>query len=410
MKDYKYNVLVCTQMFPLDRDSAIISGMIKNPFYQTLALDKYVKHVDVITTGETSFTGNIEGIDVHSVGNGWLKGVLKAFIYETKIAFKALKLNSKKSYDVIHIHHLNIPLIIFFKKIGLIKSKIIYTAHGTSTPELNAARQGSRINHFLLSINGYVQHHLDSFCWNKSDYLLSPSKFQISEMIELYKVKNVPIEVVYNGYQEDVYNPILDRDSLRKRYGIKHNDKVVLFVGRAAKKKGIDKLIYSMDDVVKEKGNIKLLLVVGYIGRQTSYRDEIKALSDSREYIKYYESIPESQLNEIYNIADLCVFPSIGYESIPTVIYESMATGCPILTQNSWGIPEVLTNYFIDEERILDADLSKPILEIISNESDLARSSEECIRVSKDFSWSLGGEKLAKIYEKVIGDKVLNDE
>lgn len=403
MKKYDYNVLVCTQMFPLDKDSAIISGMIKNPFYQTLALSKYVKNVDVITTGETSFTGNVNGIAVYSVGKGWLKGVLKAFIYETKIAFKALELSRRSQYDVIHIHHLNIPFILLFKKLGLIKSKIIYTAHGTSTPELNAARQGSRMNHFLLSINGYVQHFLDSFCWKKSDYLLSPSQFQIAEMKELYKVQSVPIEVVYNGFQEEVYKPLPDRDSLRNKYGINRDEKVLLFVGRAAKKKGIDKLINVMDSLVKERDDLKLILVVGYIGRQANYRDEIKSLSEMRNYIDYYESISESQLNEIYNIADLSVFPSIGYESIPTVIYESMATGCPVLTQGAWGIPEVIDNYFVNEDCIINSDFYKPILEILSDEKGLSESSEKCIDISKGFSWEKGGEKLVKIYEKVIG-------
>ncbi len=407
MTKYKHKVLVCTQMFPVDKDSAIISGMIKNPFYQTLAVNKHLQRVDVITTGDSAFTGSVDDISVYSVGNGWLKGVFKAFIYETKIALKAIKLNKSHNYDVIHIHHLNIPIILLFKKLGLIKSKIIYTAHGTSTPELNAARQGSRLNHFLLSMNGRVQHFLDSFCWKQADLLLSPSQFQISEMNELYKVKTVPIETVYNGFQEEVYYRVDDESKLKlkEKYNIKEGQETILYVGRAAKKKGIDKLIEVMDTVVAQRPSVKLILVVGYMGRQTVYRDEIKSLAQTRDYIDYYESIPESQLNEVYNVADLSVFPSIGYESIPTVIYESIATGCPVLTQNAWGIPEVLNNFFVEENDILAANFSQHIIEILDDEVALKLASEEALQNSRAFSWTHGGEVLAVIYSKVLGSK-----
>lgn len=400
---YDFKILVCTQMFPASEDGALISGMIKNPYYQTLAVAKHVSKVDVVTTGENTFSRNVRNVSVFSVGNGWLKGIFKSFIFETKIALKCMSLMRKNDYDLLHIHHLNIPILVLLKKVGLIKIKFIYTAHGTSTPELNAARQGSWLNHFLLKANGFVQHWLDGVCWRNSDYLLSPSKYQISEMKELYGVDKTPIEVVYNGYEESLYRPIDPKLlTIRKELSIKDEDKLVLFVGRAAKKKGIDILIKAMDSVVEKFPSSKMLLVVGYMGRQKKYRDEIKLQAGLRDYIAYKESIPESLMGEIYNSADLCVFPSIGYESIPTVIYEAMACGKPIVTQGSWGVPEVLSDFYIDESEIMGGDLANKILNVINDEDGLQSSIKNNLEACSQYSWENGGVILSDIYSKVI--------
>lgn len=172
-------VLVCTQMFPEDPDSAVISGMIKNPYYQTVAVSKAGVDVEVITTGLKKWKKTISNINVHSVGDAPLKGVLRAFIYEMKMSVACIKTISRFEPELIHIHHLNLPLISMLKRLGFIKQKLIYTAHGTSTPELKAAVQGSWLKYNLLRINGHVQHWLDIFCWHQADYLLSPSAIKL---------------------------------------------------------------------------------------------------------------------------------------------------------------------------------------------------------------------------------------
>lgn len=407
MEKLNNKVLICTQMFPVSNDGAIISGMIKNPFYQTLTVAKHLEKVDVITTGDKVFTSSISGIDVYSVGNGWLKGVFKAFIYETKIAMKALSLCKKNKYDLIHIHHLNIPILILFKKLGFIKAKIVYTAHGTSTPELNAARQGSRLNHFLLQANGYVQHFLDMTCWKSADLILVPSKFQVKEMKELYSVNQVSLEVVYNGYDENIYKPssLAEKESFKKSLGLLDSDKTVLYVGRAAKKKGIEFLIKVMDKVVQKLPNTKLILVVGYMGRQKVYRDTIKEMAQSRSYIKYCESVPEKDMGNFYGMADVSVFPSVGYESIPTVIYEAMASGSPVITQGSWGVPEVLDEVHLDEQKIINSDFDLEIIEVLTDDARRNKMIDNNLKKIERFSWANGGKLLADIYKRVINNE-----
>ncbi|MDO6515539.1 glycosyltransferase family 4 protein [Neptuniibacter sp. 2_MG-2023] len=395
------SVLVFTQMFPQSKDDAVISGMIKNPYYQTLSLKRAGCSVDVITTGSNKCFYEYDGLKVYSVGDGFLKGIVKSFTYELKMFIKYIMLTRKNNYDVIHVHHLNIPWLGLLKKLGFLKSHLVYTAHGTSTPELNAARQGSQVFYFLLKINGKLQHVLDRWCWKQADLLLSPSLFQIKEMHELYGVKNKPIEVVYNGYDERLYyeNKKLGR-SVRKKLGINDEDEVIVFVGRVARKKGIDHLIKAMDDILISLPNAKLIVVMGFIGRQKDFKDQIYDMVSGNRSIYLYENIPEPELAGYYNAANLCVFPSLGYESIPTVIYEAAACGVPILTQGAWGIPEVLTGDFLDESEIQNESLSKRIVALLTNAELLASYSSENLKTSDKFSWGNGGEKLLNIFNK----------
>jgi len=400
------SALVFTQMFPKSGDDAVISGMIKNPFYQTLSLSKTGCNVDVISTGTSRESYELDGVRVFSIGDGFLKGMVKSFSYELKMFIKYLSLARNNNYDVIHVHHLNVPWLGLLKKTGLLKSHLVYTAHGTSTPELKAARQGSWLFYFLLTVNGKLQHILDKWCWKQAELLLSPSAFQIKEMHELYAVENKAVEVVYNGYDENLYykNEDSGRD-IRKKLGIGEEDKVVIFVGRVARKKGIDLLINAMDEVRVSLPDAKLIIVMGFIGRQKDYKDQIYAMALEREDVLLCENVPESQLASYYNAADLCVVPSLGYESIPTVIYEAMACGVPVLTQGSWGIPEVLSGDFLKESELKNKTLPQRIIELLSDDELLGRYSSENLKNAKQFSWGDGGDKLLNIFNKHLNDE-----
>jgi len=402
MVDHRLKVLVCTQMFPKSQNEPLISGMVKNPYYQTLALAEAGVCIEVITTGEKKWRTQVSNIPITSIGDAPLKGIFKAFLYEIKMTLECLKSSRHFKPDLIHIHHLNLPLLVLMKRLRIIKAKLIYTAHGTSTPELNAAAQGSRFKYMLLKINGYFQHKIDSFCWRQADHIFSPSEYQIREMDELYGIHPSKIDVVYNGFDnKNYYSSEELRTKFRKKLSILPEQKALLFVGRAAKKKGVDYLIEAVDKLFTQDNSIRLIIVLGYTGRQKEYRDLIKKMALERKYILYLESVPEGEMGGVYNAADLCIFPSIGYESIPTVIYEAMACAKPIVTQGSWGVKEVLNETFISESEILSASFSPLLESFLSNRQKLVVQGKTNQHAIIPFSWQSGGQKLKTLYQNI---------
>lgn len=392
------NILICAHMFPkLDAPNALISGMVKNPYNQTKAVAELVSRIDVVTTSSCQFHDSVANINVWGVGLAPFKGVIKSTIFEFKMLLKIFKLLRCRNYSVIHIHHLNIPLIFLLRALGFTSASIIYTAHGTSTPELNAARQGGWGNHFMLKVNGYIQHMLDVVCWKLADLVLLPSGFQKDEMETTYLVPRRKMRVIYNGYDPKLYFPSPEmRAKARDEMQVSSNGKVILFVGRAAVKKGIVELILTCDKLRQRRADFLLVLVVGYLGRQVAYRDKVKSLALERSWVKYYECVPEMSLPEFYNAADICVFPSIGYESLPTVIYEAGACRKPIVTQGAWGIPEAIHGRFISEQSILESSFDEALNEALEHDHDVEWPEFE------RFSWKYGGHAIKAIYEKLI--------
>jgi len=400
------NILIFTQNYPRSYNEPIISGMVKNPFYLSQALKIAGHNIVVITSGDKKGEWNFNGVEVYCTGRGVLKGVVYAFAMQLKMFVKFLSLRKKKNFDIVHVHHLNLLALLFLRKLNLIKYPVIYTAHGTSIPELEASFKGVSLYKTLLRLNGKIQHFIDKITWRNADAVISPSRFQIKEMRELYGVPEEKIECIYNGVDNTRYFPDVEAGKkLRQKLGIPEDVSVVLYVGRIARKKGIHFLIKNAKDVIKELPNTRFLLVLGNMGRQLDYREEILKLIEQENLqndVIIKENVTEKELPSYYNSADLCVFPSTGYESIPTVIYEAMACGKPIITQGSWGIPEVLEKVLLLEKDLESDILFRSIVDSL-NKDELYRDLVKYnIHNVQQFYWKKIAEHHLELYKKQL--------
>lgn len=166
---------------------------------------------------------------------------------------------------------------------------------------------------------------------------------------------------------------IQEEKYLRDKYGIKQDDKVILFTGRLNKEKGIRELLLAFKKV-KYK-DVKLLIVGSYYynsGMSSEFEDELHSLAKSmKDKVIFTGFIPYSEVANIYSIGDLAVIPSMWNDPAPLTIIESMACGLPIITTYSGGIPEYANNncaiLLKRDEKIID-NLSCAIDKLLENE------------------------------------------
>jgi glycosyltransferase involved in cell wall biosynthesis len=52
--------------------------------------------------------------------------------------------------------------------------------------------------------------------------------------------------------------------------------------------------------------------------------------------------LPHDDLRILFSTSDLMAVPSVWYENSPTVIYESLQVGTPVVGSNIGGIPELV--------------------------------------------------------------------
>lgn len=180
------------------------------------------------------------------------------------------------------------------------------------------------------------------------------------------------------------------------RFNERHHrseDRVVLFVGRASREKGIDQLIDAMALVPKPW---KLVLVTGgdYL-RQVKERIKARGIENSVELpgVLDYETTRAQ-----YARADVVAFPSVWIESFGLVGVEAMANGKPVVAFKTGGIPD-----WLDDGR---TGLLAPLKDV----SALARNIERLLgdpTLARAMGRS-GHERAARLYnEKIYLDRLI---
>lgn len=109
----------------------------------------------------------------------------------------------------------------------------------------------------------------------------------------------------------------LDKNKICKKYNLPKNKRFLLFVGRLEPQKGIKDLLEIFNKIRKECFDLEMIIVGG--GPQQKDVEKSNAI--------YLGRIPNYQLFELYNIADL--FISLAYyETGPVTLLETMSCGC----------------------------------------------------------------------------------
>jgi glycosyltransferase involved in cell wall biosynthesis len=123
------------------------------------------------------------------------------------------------------------------------------------------------------------------------------------------------------------------------------SDQVALFVGRLARKKGVEYLIRAFPEVLACHPDARLL-VVG----DGPCREELETLSSQLrlgDSIRFAGAQPPAVLPRYYRGSSVFVLPSVvaasgDTDGLPVVLLEAMAAGCPLVGTAVGGIPDVM--------------------------------------------------------------------
>lgn len=141
-----------------------------------------------------------------------------------------------------------------------------------------------------------------------------------------------------NGIDDsNLFNPGMisqeQRAALKSQYNINDTDKVVGYVGRLVKDKGIQELLTAWKQIIKKYPDAKLLLVGPY-----EQRDSIS--QEFKDYVEQEPSVIHTGLIEnvtpYYTLMDVFILPSYR-EGFPTVVLEASAMELPVITTRSTG-------------------------------------------------------------------------
>jgi len=199
---------------------------------------------------------------------------------------------------------------------------------------------------------------------------------------------------------EDRFNPNKkDKafiNELRNKYGITSENKVIGYVGRLVKDKGIDDLIMAWE-LVKTKFPKSKLLLVGPIEKRNSISDysKNKILEDAS--IIFTDFVVDA--SPYFSLMNVFVLPTYR-EGFPTVTLEASSMNLPVLITKATGCIESIlenkTGLFISNE---PKDIADKILFYLMDEKEAQHHGKQGrMFVQQNFEqtkiWDLIAEKL----------------
>ncbi len=170
-----------------------------------------------------------------------------------------------------------------------------------------------------------VYQAVTKFMLRKPDAVIFPSNYLMKEYTSLGFFANSNIQMLPNPAPDFTVRTYRDRID---------GPLILLFVGQLEDHKGINFLL----NFYKDK-NIKTNLIIAGEGALVK---KVEKAADTDKRITYLGYIALDQLLNCFEIADALVVPSLCYENSPTVIYESLQAGIPVLASDIGGVGELV--------------------------------------------------------------------
>jgi glycosyltransferase involved in cell wall biosynthesis len=219
---------------------------------------------------------------------------------------------------------------------------------------------------------------------------------------EQYKNIGVPeekIEIIPNGIDMSQYADQPSKGSFKKKFSIKDNGKIVLYLGRIHRIKGIDILVEAFANVLKKLENVKLVVVGPDDGFLGELKQLIKALKVEDDVIMPGPLYGREKL-EAYVDADFYVLPS-RYETFPMTVLEAVACGKPVILTEKCGVAEYFRNKVGLVVKPDSKHLEEALLELLLNREKRAIFEKNSKTVIEKFTISQIASKLEKVYEEL---------
>jgi glycosyltransferase involved in cell wall biosynthesis len=249
-----------------------------------------------------------------------------------KAFLELCRLIRSREYDIVHVHT---PVAQVLGRIAARRAGvpvILYTSHGFQFDIRRPAWTRFAIR------------QLERFLARWTDVIFTQSGEDAETAVRTRIADEARVVWIGNGIELARFHPGHDGD-VRREFGLSSDDRVVAFVGRIVRDKGILELIEAMSLVRSTMPSAKLLIIGERSFPDVATKRAVEPLiqeviggNDLRDAIRFTgfrDDVPR-----LLRAVDLMVLPSRGGEGMPRSIIEAMATGLPVVATNVRGSRE----------------------------------------------------------------------
>lgn len=315
----------------------------------------------------------LDGIEVYyfrNVSNYFASNCGITCSPEMLLAFK----NNLRNFDLVHCHEYRafeaVLLHHYAKKYQI---PYILQAHGAALPMFQKQKLKNMFD----------------FCFG-SNLLNDASKLiavTITEAKQYAKLgfSEDKIEIVPNGIFLSEYENLPEKGIFRNKYGITSNEKIVLYLGRIHRIKGINLLVEAFSDLISKVDGVKLVIAGPDDGFLSTLKIQIEKLNIG-DRIVFTGPLYERDKLEAYVDADVYVLPSV-YEIFGVAVLEACACGTPAIVTDRCGISDFVekVGYVVESDK---NELSNALFKVLFKESIREKFGEKSNKLLQEqFSW-----------------------
>ena len=285
-------------------------------------VDIFTRVQDPVTPEIINLAPGVRQIHIHA---GEPADIDKLLVYNHAPDFACKVENFRKqhglSYDIVFSHYWisgiageylqvwwQVPHMVMFHTLGALKNAI---GIGEDEPDLRLEEE--------KQIAGYCHH------------IIAATAKEKTALNTYYDVPPEKVSVIPCGVNLDLFQ-LRNKITAKRELGL-DDGKIILFVGRIERLKGIDKIIRALPYLKDIKSR---LIVVGEDGNRPGEIRNLKTLAETlglADRISFTGLVAYEKLPDYYNSADVFVFPSY-YESFGLAPLESLACGAPVVANN----------------------------------------------------------------------------
>lgn len=374
-------------------------------YYLSNWLAKKGHEVHVVTREQKiGYLNSRNNIHIHPVK--WLRVPM---LFTTSFGGNAVKWvkDSGLDFDLVHVHS-NMALL-KRKHYDMIDAPIVSTMYGTWVGERSKISLKD-LTFDISAINDLAILFLSPFFDRYEDLALKRSKGVIAisraecRALSERSVKDTCKRrvLVYPGIDVEEFDPGKMDPSIKERYGIDPDDKIIISVGRWAARKGIRETVTAFEMMIEKRSDLSLVLVGwGPLGKEIERRARKKNLQSK---IHLLESLPFKDMQALVATADLGMFHSY-WEGFGLTFGEALASGTPIVVTDVGGAFDMVaegTGKLIEVGDIKGQ--AEAALEILNRKDIEEMGTKGRKHIEKTFSWSVISRQTEELYKWVVED------
>lgn len=265
---------------------------------------------------------------------------------------------------------------------------------------VHATEQG-RNNGLHTDMSRYI-HEQEYWLTYEAWRVIVCSTFMRDEVGRFFNCPPDKVDIVYNGVDAEKFEfqATPEEEAEWRARLAKPDEKIVLYVGRFVREKGIHVLLNAASCVLAEEPDVKFVIVGG--GNRENLERFVRwfGLDDRVLFTGFMRG---RALHQLYRAADVAVFPSL-YEPFGIVALEGMAAGCAVVASDAGGLREVVehdvtgTSTFAGDPGSLAWGVLRVLRDPDRAERLKAAARE---RLRTDFHWKAIAAQTIKVYERV---------